>query len=232
MDPATRVTAAALVAALWVWALACTPERPPVPEHKAPAVARGSTATKEPVYLEVGTSRAVISYAGERGAFSDTSDPDAVPERARGLVRVALLDGPKPGPTEVWVTNLREPEAEKRFRLRAVPRDLFEELALGEGLSSAVELPDGLAPPAQIPGSDDIVVYTTSWCGVCKKLVAYLERKGVSYVEKDIEKDREAAAELLAKAKKAGVEPGSVPVIDVRGELLVGFQRDRLEKLL
>ena len=49
---------------------------------------------------------------------------------------------------------------------------------------------------------------------------------------KDIEKDREAAAELQAKAKEKGIKTGSVPVIDIRGELLVGFDRKRLEKLL
>ena len=80
--------------------------------------------------------------------------------------------------------------------------------------------------------SDEIVVYKTAWCGVCSKLTAYLDKKGVEYVAKDIEKDRDAAAELQAKAKEKGVPTGSVPVIDVGGELMVGFDRARLEELL
>ena len=78
----------------------------------------------------------------------------------------------------------------------------------------------------------EVVLYKTSWCGVCKKVESYFDRKGVQYVAKDIEKDREAAAELQAKAAKAGVATGSVPIIDVGGELIVGFDRGRLEKLL
>jgi glutaredoxin len=82
------------------------------------------------------------------------------------------------------------------------------------------------------PATGDIIVYKTDWCGVCKKLTAYLDRKGVKYVAKDIEKDPAAAGELLAKSKEKGFKMGSVPVVDVRGEIMVGFDRARLEKLL
>ncbi|RMH00355.1 MAG: hypothetical protein D6705_00560 [Deltaproteobacteria bacterium] len=109
---------------------------------------------------------------------------------------------------------------------------MFEELALGQGLASKVELPEGLEPPEQPADTGQIVVYKTSWCGVCKKLEAYLRRKGVEYVAKDIEADRGAAAELAAKLAEHGARGGSVPVIDVRGELIVGFDRARLERLL
>jgi glutaredoxin len=220
----------ALVSACVLGMSACEPERPPAP--RAGATKQGTTAALDAVWLEPGVSQVVLSYAGERGLFEDTSDPAKVPERARGLVRVTLLDGPRPAPSQVWVANLREPEADGRWRLHTVARDLFEELALGEGLSSNVVLPEGLQPPEKIDRTSEIVVYTTAWCGVCKKLTAYLDRKGVSYVEKDIEKDKKAAAELVAKAKQAGVNASSVPVVDVRGELMVGFQRSRLEKLL
>jgi glutaredoxin len=67
---------------------------------------------------------------------------------------------------------------------------------------------------------------------VCKQVQSYLDRKGVKYVAKDIEKDPAAAGELRTKAKEKGVQTGSVPVIDVRGELMVGFNRARLEQLL
>jgi glutaredoxin len=82
------------------------------------------------------------------------------------------------------------------------------------------------------PREADVIVYKTEWCGVCKQLTAYLDRKGVKYVAKDIEKDSAAAGELRAKAEQKHVKTGSVPIIDVRGELLVGFDRNRLEQLL
>ena len=131
------------------------------------------------------------------------------------------------------MANLKNAPGEGGYSLETVDRNLFEELALGQGLSSEFKLPEGLEPPAQVAANTgDIIVYKTSWCGVCKKVEAYLDRKGVTYVAKDIEKDRKAAAELQAKAAKAGTKTGSVPVIDIGGELMVGFDRAKLERLL
>lgn len=174
----------------------------------------------------------VLTYAADRGAFADTDTLADVPERARGMVRVHMLEGPRPPGGKVWVANLGEKDGAGHYALRTVPIDMFEELALGMGLSSEVELPEGLELPEAPPKADKVVVYKTEWCGVCKKLIAYLDAKGVEYEAKDIEKDPDAAAELQAKAKKQGVETGSVPVIDVEGELMVGFNRPRLEELL
>ena len=81
------------------------------------------------------------------------------------------------------------------------------------------------APPQAAAQTGEIVVYKTAWCGVCKKLEGYLKRKGVQYAAKDIEKDPQAAAELRSKAAGKGIKTSSVPVIDVRGELIVGFDR-------
>ena len=178
----------------------------------------------------------IFSFAGERGAFKDTNKIAEVPEDARGLVRVTLLAGPEPPPGRVWVANLRTPEAEGGWKLTTVERALFEELALGQGRASAVdklaELPPGLEAPPVAPAGADVIVYKTDWCGVCKQLTAYLDRKGVKYVARDIEKDPAAASELREKSAKKGLKTGSVPVIDVRGELMVGFDRARLESLL
>jgi glutaredoxin len=223
---------------LWMSALlslgsGCSPERPPAPGDERPAAAEGAPSTAEEAALEPGTTPAVYTYAAERGTFADTSKPDVVPEESRGLVKVSLLDGPAPPPGTVWVANLREQDGEGRVALRPVPRDAFEELALGEGLSSKVELPPGLAPPEQVAAKhDDVIVYKTAWCGVCKKAEGYLKKKGVPYTAKDIEKDPSAASELQAKAAQQKVRTGSVPVIDVKGTLIVGFDRARLEKML
>jgi len=216
-------------------ASACEDEKPPAPP---PAAAPGSPeaerdAAAAAAFFEPGATPAVLTYAGDRGKFDDTSKPEAVPEEAKGLVRVKLLEGQAAPPGKVWVANLRTPEPDgKTFRLQAVERDDFEELALGQGRSSAVELPSGLEPPPQVAVTDGVIVYKTAWCGVCKQVESYFKKKGVAYEAKDIEKDRSAAAELQAKAQAKHVRTGSVPVIDVRGELIVGFDRARLEKLL
>jgi len=218
-------------------AASCGPEKPPAPERPTrPAGAAVETHTAEAPILAAEPSDAILTYAGERGAFKDTNKPAEVPEDARGLVRVTLLQGPEPPQGRVWAVNLRTPEATGGWKLTTVERALFEELALGQGRASAVdklaELPPGLEAPPAAPAGEDVVVYKTDWCGVCKQLTAYLDRKGVKYVAKDIEKDPVAASELRAKSEKKGLKTGSVPVIDVRGELMVGFDRGRLESLL
>lgn len=210
--------------------LACQPERPPAP-RVAPPQTEGS---QEAVFFEPKESGVVLTYAGERGAFTDGQKLEQVPEASRGMVRVTIVGGVDPPPGQVWVANLRSPEPDGRYRLSTVPRSLFEELALGQGLSSHYDLPDGLEPPAQVDRTQqgEVIVYKTAWCGVCKKLEAYLEREHISYQAKDVEKDPQAAAELQAKAAEHGVQTGSVPVIDIGGELIVGFDRARIEKLL
>ncbi len=223
MNPMRAYTRSAL--GLFLVLGACEPETPPQPDAPAAADESATEASFEP-----GVTKAVLTFASDRGAFADSSKVDDVPEASRGMVRISLLEGPKPPQGPVWVANLNEAGT---VALTTVPRDMFEELALGQGLKSEVALPEGLEPPPQVAANTDaVIVYKTAWCGVCKKVQSYLDRKGVKYVAKDIEKDRTAAAELQAKASKAGVQTGSVPVIDVGGELMVGFDRGRLEKLL
>jgi len=43
-----------------------------------------------------------------------------------------------------------------------------------------------------------MTMYTTSWCGFCRRLKTQLDREGIGYVEVDIERDPEAA-EIVTK---------------------------------
>lgn|GEM_PF-572283 len=221
--------------------VACSAELPPKPAEQTaePSIARPKGTDSAPdsagaqAWLEKDATAIILTYAADRGHFKDTSVAEDVPPEAKGLVKVALLEGPRPPAGQVWVTNLAELESpDARAALRAIPRVDFEELALGNGRKSAIELPSGLELPDIKAASEGIIVYKTEWCGVCKKLTAYLDKKGVAYTALDIEKDKDAAAELKAKASAKGMSTGSVPVIDVKGELIVGFDRRRLEALL
>lgn len=220
-----------IAAGLAVGLLACGQERPPAPDAREVTRAAGQAAAVAG-RLNVEEDSFSLTYAGERGEFQDTRDPAQVPDRSRGLVRVTLLDGRRPPAGMSYVVNLDAANGATDYALETIPVDMFEELALGRGLSSAVVLPGDLsAPPAAAP-AEDVVVYKTDWCGVCKQLTAYLDKRGIAYVARDIEKDVGAAAELKAKADKSGLPTGSVPVVDVKGTLMVGFDRDRLERML
>ena len=71
-----------------------------------------------------------------------------------------------------------------------------------------------------------IVMYATSWCPYCRRARKLLNSLDVEWVEKDIEKDREAAREFAAKGRGSGV-----PLIDFDGTLLRGFDADKIRRL-
>jgi hypothetical protein len=51
-------------------------------------------------------------------------------------------------------------------------------------------------------------------------------------VEKDIERDARALAEMQAKVARSGLRPTGIPIIDFRGSVMEGFHPERLERLL
>jgi glutaredoxin-like YruB-family protein len=77
--------------------------------------------------------------------------------------------------------------------------------------------------------SKQAIVYSTNWCPYCKQAKAYLKSKGIEVVDKNIEIDDAARQELMDKT--GGVFNG-VPVIDIDGELLQGFDRTQIDLAL
>ncbi len=71
----------------------------------------------------------------------------------------------------------------------------------------------------------DITLYSTTWCGYCKKARAWMVSADVPFVEKDIEKDPAANADY----QKAGRGYRGVPLIVVNGKALRGFSRPSVE---
>jgi len=74
-----------------------------------------------------------------------------------------------------------------------------------------------------------VTVYTTSWCAFCHTEMEWLKKLGVEFEAKDIEADPAARDELLSKN---GGNFQGVPVTDIAGELILGFDRPKLEDAL
>ncbi len=72
-----------------------------------------------------------------------------------------------------------------------------------------------------------VTVYTTPTCGWCHRVKAYLTEKGISFEEKDVSRDREAAMEMIQKTNQMGV-----PVLDIGGAMIVGFDKERINYFL
>ena len=59
-----------------------------------------------------------------------------------------------------------------------------------------------------------------------------MTEKGIPFVEKDIDKDPGAKRELATKARKAGIQANGVPVFDIRGKMISGFDGNRILSLV
>ncbi|KKT91700.1 MAG: Glutaredoxin-like protein, YruB-family [Candidatus Jorgensenbacteria bacterium GW2011_GWA2_45_13] len=72
-----------------------------------------------------------------------------------------------------------------------------------------------------------VTIYTTPTCVYCKMTKAFFKENNVQYEEKDVSIDRAAADEMIKKSNQMGV-----PVIDIDGQILVGFDKEGLSRLL
>lgn len=71
-----------------------------------------------------------------------------------------------------------------------------------------------------------ITVYSTSWCAFCHTEMQWLESMNIPFIKKDIEADQEAHDELMAKL---GGDFRGVPVTDVAGDIILGFDRPKIQ---
>lgn len=73
----------------------------------------------------------------------------------------------------------------------------------------------------------NVKIYTTPTCPYCAMAKAFLKENGISFVEKNVGEDRAAATEMMEKSGQMGV-----PVLDINGEIIVGFDRNAIKKAL
>lgn len=73
----------------------------------------------------------------------------------------------------------------------------------------------------------DIKIYSTPTWPWCTKVKDYLRQKGLDFTEYDVTEDYEKAVEMVQKSGQRGV-----PVIDIGGNIIVGFDKARIDELL
>jgi glutaredoxin 3 len=72
-----------------------------------------------------------------------------------------------------------------------------------------------------------ITIYSTNTCPYCVMAKEYFEEHKIEFVEKNVQTDHEAAKEMVEKTHQMGV-----PVIDVNGTVIIGFDREAIEKAM
>lgn len=72
-----------------------------------------------------------------------------------------------------------------------------------------------------------VKLYSTPDCLFCEKVKRFLQNHKIEFVEVDVSVDRDAAIELVEKSGQLGV-----PMLDVNGTILIGYDKDELRKAL
>ncbi|MGL5354780.1 MAG: glutaredoxin domain-containing protein [Clostridium sp.] len=72
-----------------------------------------------------------------------------------------------------------------------------------------------------------VKVYTTNTCPWCDKVKNYLKGKEVSFEELNVQDNMSAREEMVSNSKQMGV-----PVLDINGDIIIGFDRNAIENAL
>ena len=72
-----------------------------------------------------------------------------------------------------------------------------------------------------------VKVYSTPTCPYCFTLKEYLEENNIKFEDINISNDKSAKEEMIEKSGQMGV-----PVVDIDGKIIVGFDREKINQLL
>ncbi|WP_119072911.1 glutaredoxin domain-containing protein [Aggregatilinea lenta] len=72
-----------------------------------------------------------------------------------------------------------------------------------------------------------VIVFSTPSCPHCNHAKQYLRQQGVRFRDVDVSRDAAAARDMVRRSGQQGV-----PVIDINGRIVVGFNRAEVDRLL
>jgi glutaredoxin len=197
-----------------------------------------------PILVRDDSTGLMFSYIMLDGGFKTVSKVADVPYEARDAVRVwSEVSGDGVAGPYVYVADLRNKLADGTYKCDVFPRAYFDDLAADrrKKLADGPKVPTvgtgdpkpntGEPPPAGQDGKLTVIIYGADWCQPCHQAEAYLKGKGIPFVHKDID-DPNVSEEMQDKLQAAGIQTHSIPVLDVGGKLLVGFDPGELDDAL
>ena len=81
--------------------------------------------------------------------------------------------------------------------------------------------------PANDGRKHRVIVFTTPTCPWCTRVKSYLRSRGIKFREVDVARDQAAARDLVRRTGQMGV-----PVVEIDGRPIVGFDQARIDSLL
>ncbi len=232
----SRTPVRTLLVALGIVSLACS-KSPTASDETAPSERpEGAAAAPSPASFELkdDTADLLLTWIDDQGDFHVVQTIAEVPEAGRAQVRVVVTTKEEGTGQTVLVADLRTKDAQGRYPVVSMDRAKWNELgaekrkvrmeALAPKAPSSAEPAATGAEALAANGKVRAVIYGASWCKPCHDAEALLKKLGVDVVKKDIEESRAAQAEMQEKLAKAGRGGASIPVIDVAGQLFVGYE--------
>ncbi|HEY66008.1 MAG TPA: NrdH-redoxin [Caldilineae bacterium] len=72
-----------------------------------------------------------------------------------------------------------------------------------------------------------VIIFTTPTCTYCNALKRYLRQHKIKFKDVDISRDPRAARDVVRRTGQMGV-----PVVDIGGKIVIGFDRPKIDRLL
>ncbi len=72
-----------------------------------------------------------------------------------------------------------------------------------------------------------VIVFSTPSCTYCNAAKRYFREKGIRFKDVDISRDQAAARDMVHRSGQSGV-----PVIDIGGRIVIGFDRPKIDRFL
>jgi glutaredoxin-like YruB-family protein len=72
-----------------------------------------------------------------------------------------------------------------------------------------------------------VLIYSTPTCPYCHQAKDYFKEKNIQFTDYNVGEDQVKAEEMVEKSGQMGV-----PVIDIDGEIVVGFDKMKIDQLL
>lgn len=191
-----------------------------------------------PLTLRDDTPDLLLTYLDDRGDFHTTQRIEEIPPAHRNPVRVVVVTREEGASTSLfYVADLTQKRPDGTYVVTSMSRARWEALAeqrRGPAVAApapppASAPPPGPGAPAPAPGQAAIIIYGASWCEPCHDAQDHLKRRRIAFTYRDIEADPVAHKEMLEKVERAGARKGPIPVIDVNGRILVGFNPSALD---
>jgi len=219
----------------------CRKEQP-ASDEKASAAPKSNELP--PLEVREDTPNLLLTWIDDKGDFHVVQKVAEVPKEAREQVRVVVTTKEEGTGKLVYVANLNEVTPSGAYRVKTMARAAWDELGASrrkarlEALAPSATPSGAPAPSVEVPKDPSraaasgvvAIIYGADWCKPCHDAARYLRQRGVTVIDKDIEASEVAANEMRQKLARAGRGGASIPVIDVMGQILIGFSPPALDR--